>query len=437
MGINIALDGPSGAGKSTIAKAVAKKLGYIYIDTGALYRSIALYTLNSDKDINSNEDVISLLSKINIELKHIDGAQHILLNNEDVSDKIRTPEVSMGASKVSAIPAVREFLFNLQRDIAEKSNIIMDGRDIGTVVLPKADVKIFLTASAEERAKRRYSELIEKGTEVTYEDVVKDINERDYNDSHREIAPLKQADDAILIDTSVLSLEQSVEKIYLTIKDKIDNTNKKKKVNPIKMFFYQILRPLINLVYHIRFNLKIEGKENIPKDGGYIFASNHRCYEDPVLISFPTRVPFAYMAKEELFKKNFAFTALIKAFGAFPVIRGAGDMSVIDESIKRLNKGYNLVIFPEGTRSKDGKVGKGKTGVALIAAKAQVPVIPVGISFKGSKLKFRSKLIVSFGKMISPDELKITSQSPSELKILKLKIMESITELVETDVNKL
>ncbi len=437
MGINIALDGPSGAGKSTIAKAVAKMLGYIYIDTGALYRSIALYTLNSDKDINSNEDVISLLSNINIELKHIDGAQHILLNNEDVSDKIRTPEVSMGASKVSAIPAVREFLFNLQRDIAEKNNIIMDGRDIGTVVLPKADVKIFLTASAEERAKRRYSELIEKGTEVTYEDVLKDINERDYNDSHREIAPLKQADDAILIDTSVLSLEQSVEKIYLTIKEKIDNTNKKKKVNPIKMFFYQILRPLISLVYHIRFNLKIEGKENIPKDGGYIFASNHRCYEDPVLISFPTRVPFAYMAKEELFKKNFAFTALIKAFGAFPVIRGAGDMSVIDESIKRLNKGYNLVIFPEGTRSKDGKVGKGKTGVALIAAKAQVPVIPVGISFKGSKLKFRSKLIVSFGKMISPDELKVTSQSPSQLKILKLKIMESITELVETDVNKL
>ena len=437
MGINIALDGPSGAGKSSIAKAVAKKLGYIYIDTGALYRSIAFFTLSSGKDINSQEDVISLLPEINIELKHIDEAQHIFLNNEDVSDKIRTPEVSMGASKVSAIPAVREFLFNLQRDIADKNNIIMDGRDIGTVVLPKANVKIFLTASAEERAKRRYAELIEKETEVTYEEVLKDINERDYNDSHREIAPLKQADDAILIDTSVLTLEQSVEKIYLTIKENIDNTNNKEKVNPIKMFFYHILRPIINLIYHIHYNLKIEGKENIPKDGGYVFASNHRCYEDPVLISIPTRVPFAYMAKEELFKKNFAFTALIKAFGAFPVVRGSGDMSVIDESIKRLNKGYNLVIFPEGTRSKDGKVGKGKTGVALIAAKAQVPVIPVGISFKGSKLKFRSKLIVRFGKMISPEELQITSQSPSELKVLKLKIMESITELVETDVNKL
>ena len=440
MGINIALDGPSGAGKSTIAKAVAKKLGYIYIDTGALYRSIALFAINKGVDTKSAEDVVSLLPEIKVELKHIRGAQHIILNGEDVSNKIRTPEVSMCSSEVSAIPTVREFLFNLQRDIANKNNIIMDGRDIGTVVLPKADVKIFLTASAEERAKRRYAELIEKGTEITYEEVLKDINDRDYNDMHREIAPLKQADDAILIDTSVLTLEQSIEKIYLTINENINNTSikiKKKKVNPVKMFFYQILRPLVSLVYHIRFNLKFEGKENIPKDGGYIFASNHRCYEDPVLISFPARVPFAYMAKEELFKKNFAFTALIKAFGAFPVVRGSGDFSVIDESIKRLNKGYNLVIFPEGTRSKDGKVGKGKTGVALIAAKAQVPVIPVGISFKGSKLKFRSKLIVRFGKQISPEELKITSEAPSELKVLKLKIMESITELVETDVNKL
>ncbi len=439
MGINIALDGPSGAGKSTIAKAVAKKMEYLYVDTGAMYRSIALYVISNSIDTKSASDIISVLPQIKIELKYIDNTQHIFLNDEDVSEKIRTPQVSLAASDVSAIPEVRDFLFNLQRDIAKKSNIIMDGRDIGTVVLPHADVKIFLTASAEERAKRRHAELIEKGIDISFEQVLEEINQRDYNDMHREIAPLKQAEDAILVDTSSLTLEQSVNEIYNTINNKLhgNTTVVKKKVNPVKMFFYQILRPIVSLVYHIRFSLQIEGKENIPKDGGYVFASNHRSYEDPILISFPTRVPFAYMAKEELFEKNFAFTALIKAFGAFPVVRGSGDMSVIDESINRLNKGYNLVIFPEGTRSKDGKVGKGKTGVALIAAKAQVPVVPVGISFKGSKLKFRSKIIVRFGKMISPEELKITSQSPSELKVLKQKIMESITELVETDVNKL
>ena len=177
-------------------------------------------------------------------------------------------------------------------------------------------------------------------------------------------------------------------------------------------------------MYSIAFNLKVVGKENIPKKGGNIVASNHRTYQDPILLSFPVKIPFSYMAKEELFK-NKAFSALIKAFGAFPVRRGSGDMAVIDESVKRLNKGYNLIIFPEGTRSMDGTVGKGKTGVALIAAMAQVPVIPVGISFRG-KLKFRSKIVINFGKPILPQELEIKSQSPKELKVLKLKIMQSI-----------
>lgn len=440
MGINIALDGPSGAGKSTIAKAVAKKLGYIYVDTGALYRSIAFYVIIKGADTKSADSVIPLLSEINVEIKYIDEAQHIFLNSEDVSEKIRTTEVSMGASDVSAIPKVREFLFDLQRDIAKKNNIIMDGRDIGTVVLPNADVKIFLTASAEERAKRRFKELQEKGDSITFEQVLVDINQRDYNDSHREIAPLKQADDAILIDTSSLSLDESVEKIYSAVKEKIKvnstpETVKKEKVNPVKMFFYQILRPIITGIYCLVYNYKIVGKENIPREGGNVFASNHRSYADPVIISLPVRVPFAYMAKEELFK-NKLFSALITAFGAFPVSRGSGDLSVIDESIKRLNKGYNLVIFPEGTRSKDGTVGKGKTGVALIAAKAQVPVVPVGISYKG-KLKFRRKVIVSFGKPITPEELKLTSNSPAELKVVKQKVMSAITELVELDVNKL
>ena len=214
MAINIALDGPAGAGKSTIAKAIAKRIGYIYVDTGALYRSIALYVMRKDVNTKSEADIIPLLAEINVELKFIDNTQHVFLNNEDVSEKIRTPEISMGASNVSALPSVREFLFNLQRDIAKNNNILMDGRDIGTVVLPKADIKIFLTASPEDRAKRRFEELQLKGNKTEYETVLAEIKERDYNDSHREIAPLKKADDAILVDTTNSELENSIERLY-------------------------------------------------------------------------------------------------------------------------------------------------------------------------------------------------------------------------------
>ena len=218
--IVVAIDGPAGAGKSTIAKAVSKELGYIYVDTGALYRTIALAAIRAGV-IDNDEGVVDLLDGISVELKHIDGVQVVTLDGEDVSALIRTPEISMGASRVSAIPKVREFLLDLQRDIAAKNDVIMDGRDIATVVLPNADVKIFLTASAECRARRRYKELIEKGEDVTYQDVLDDVNERDYNDSHRDIAPLKPSDSSIIADTSDLELEQSIRKIVDIIKEKI------------------------------------------------------------------------------------------------------------------------------------------------------------------------------------------------------------------------
>ncbi len=220
MTINVAIDGPAGAGKSTIAKAVSKQLGYIYVDTGALYRAVALYAIRNNIDTKSNE-VIGLLESADVKLTYVNGEQRVMLNGEDVSTLIRTPEVSMGASNVSAIPEVRTFLFDLQRKIAEENSVIMDGRDIGTVVLPNAQVKVFLTASAEERAKRRYIELQEKGDKSTYEEILEDIKVRDYNDSHRAAAPLKQADDAVLLDTSELDLEQSIEALRAIVDSKI------------------------------------------------------------------------------------------------------------------------------------------------------------------------------------------------------------------------
>ena len=217
MSINIAVDGPAGAGKSSIARAVAEEIGYIYVDTGALYRSIALYSIENKLD---NESLVNSLDKINIRLEFIDKCQHVFLNDNDVSDKIRTPEVSMGASKVSAIPEVREFLFGLQKKIAAENNIIMDGRDIGTVVLPDADLKVFLTASAEERANRRFKEMIDSS--ISYEQVLEEIKQRDYNDMHRDVAPLKQAEDAVLLDTTGMTLEEVKQKL----KALIDETEK-------------------------------------------------------------------------------------------------------------------------------------------------------------------------------------------------------------------
>ncbi len=219
--INVAIDGPAGAGKSTVARAAAQKLGYIYVDTGALYRAVGVYCLRKGIETTDAEGVGAILNEITVELKFIDGVQHVFLNGDDVSTEIRLPEASMAASNVSAIPSVRAFLFDLQRDIAAKNNCIMDGRDIGTVVLPNAQVKIFLTADDTERAMRRYKELQEKGSTVTYQEVLDDLRVRDYNDSHREIAPLKPAEDSVIVNTTNYTLEESIDKIVKTVEEKL------------------------------------------------------------------------------------------------------------------------------------------------------------------------------------------------------------------------
>lgn len=220
--ISVAIDGPAGAGKSTIAKSASKELGFIYVDTGALYRSIGYFVSANEGDVDDPRSVVSFLPKINAEIKYIDGVQHVFVNGEDVSDKIRTEEVSRAASKVSAIPEVREFLLSLQRSFAKKYNVVMDGRDIGTVVLPDAQVKIFLTASAEERANRRYREQIQRGLDVNYDDILADIKERDYRDENREIAPLKPAEDSVYLDTSDCTVEQSIQAVMDIVKDKMN-----------------------------------------------------------------------------------------------------------------------------------------------------------------------------------------------------------------------
>ena len=221
MMINIAIDGPSGAGKSTLAKMLAKKLGYIYVDTGALYRSIGLYMFDSGINPKDKDAVIEALSNIKIELRFENGTQKVYLNGTDVKDRIRLPEMSMYASLTSAIPEVRAFLLDIQKDMAKKNNVIMDGRDIGTVILPDAQVKIFLVASSETRAKRRYKELAEKGIETSYEEVLSDIIKRDENDSTRAVAPAVAAPDAVLLDSSDMNADEALDAALKIIEDKI------------------------------------------------------------------------------------------------------------------------------------------------------------------------------------------------------------------------
>ena len=219
--VSVAIDGPAGAGKSTLARRLAAELGYIYVDTGAMYRAIGLYALRAGKDPKDNEAVNALLPEVELRFAFIDGEQHIYLKNEDVSTAIRTEQVGMAASAVGANPAVRAFLLELQREMAKKQDVLMDGRDIGTVVLPDAAVKIFLTATPEARAVRRWKEYRQKGTEVSYEKVLEDVKQRDDQDIHRAAAPLRQAADAVLLDTSELDFEQSLAAMKKIIAEKV------------------------------------------------------------------------------------------------------------------------------------------------------------------------------------------------------------------------
>lgn len=219
--ISIAIDGPAGAGKSTLARRIAKELKFIYVDTGALYRAVGLKFSTLGADTSLNCDIDKILSETSVDIRFIDGEQHVFLDGRDVSDEIRTPSASMMASAVSAKPEVRAFLLEMQRKLAKENNVLMDGRDIGTVVLPDATIKIYLTASAEARAKRRYKELVEKGMEISFSEVYDDMVKRDYNDMNREIAPLKQAEDAIIADTTECDLQQSFDLILNIINERL------------------------------------------------------------------------------------------------------------------------------------------------------------------------------------------------------------------------
>ncbi len=419
--VRIAIDGPGGAGKSSVAKRVAKELGIIYVDTGALYRNIGLFMLNSGIDPKDTEGVIGALDKFTLELKFVDGRQVILLNGSDMGDKIRTPEVSMAASAVSAIPAVREYLLDMQRDTAKHNSVIMDGRDIGTVILPGAEVKIFLTASPEARAKRRFEELKSRGnTEATYEQVYTEMVERDKNDSTRKTAPCVQAEDAVLLDNSDMTEEETCAAVLKLVKKKT-----KRKIN-----FYSIAKPIVAPIYRLVMRVKATGLENVPIDGGVILCSNHIGAIDVVSIGSVCPRQLTFVAKKELFSVP-VLNWIVKGLGAIKVDRGAGDVGAIKASVAAAEAGKVLSIFPQGHRFPG--VDPAKTpihhGAGLIAYHSGCDVLPVCIKLKGGRYGFLRRTEVIFGKVIKNSELGFTEGGIKEYKGATEKIFAEIVKM--------
>lgn len=404
--INIAIDGPAGAGKSTIAKAVAKDLGIIYLDTGAMYRATAYLAIQNGIDVKDEEKVAQMLKDLTMDIKYDEsGAQRIIVNGIDATPFLREHYMSKAASDISALPCVRYKMVELQRDFASKNDVVLDGRDIGTFVLPNANCKFYLTATPQERAQRRMKDLQDKGENVDFDQLLQDIIQRDYNDSHREVAPLKQADDADFVDTTQMSIEDVVahvkEVVHIKTKkaDSPDqNTEKpstiipssemdKKTLARIKTYykpekefiFYRFLRFILRPVQVLVWPTKVIGAENAKKVKGALFTCNHYSKMDSMIPYFVLFKKEAHaLAKYELFTNPVAGWFLHK-MGAIPVRRGEADIESVKQVLRVLKDGKQLLIFPEGTRNKEGtqQMAEFKTGTARFAIKSKVPIVPM------------------------------------------------------------
>ena len=421
--IRIAIDGPGGAGKSTVAKKIAEKLGIIYVDTGALYRTIGLFMLNNGVSPTDAVEVAKRLGDFSLELKFIEGKQVILLDGVDVGDAIRTPEASMAASAVSAIKEVREYLLNTQRDIAKKNSVIMDGRDIGTVILPNAEVKVFLTASPEARAKRRYAELCQKGVNTTLEQVASEMAERDKNDSTRDIAPCVPAEDAVLLDNSGLDLDGTAEAIIAIV-------NEKKKRNKLKdPKSYTFMRALLGGIVRLIFRVKVIGAENIPDDGALICA-NHIAIRDVFLIAATYPRLIRFIAKKGIFKVP-VIGQIVAAWGAIKVERNGSDLAAIRTAIELMEGDNTVAIFPQGHRfpGVNPLTTPRKNGAALIAYRSGCDVLPVCIKVKKNEYAPFRLVEIVYGKLIRNSELGFASGGSAEYEKANDYIFSKIGEL--------
>lgn len=420
MSFIVAIDGPAGVGKGTIANLVAENFGFLNVDTGAMYRAISHYLIKNSIALENTEEVKEALKDIEIDIEFKNNEQILFLNGEKLISELRTKEVNSIVSQVSHIPEVRTAMVELQRKIAIGKKMVMDGRDIGTNVFPNANVKIYLDATPEERANRRMKQNKENGIDIPFEEVLENIKFRDNNDKTSKVAPLKKAEDAILIDCTELSIEQLSNKVYEIIEEKMKQlsdkevkTTKKKVVEEYdkedeslwmkfqRRFVWHTLRGF----YKIFYRLEVKGLENIPKEGAFIVCGNHVDFmKVPVIVIYASR-KINFIGKAELFKNPF-LARLGELFDVIPVKRGKQDVDSMKKSLKVLSKGEGLGLFPEGTRNGIAKKVKVKNGAAFMALRTGKVIVPVGIKVG------KAKIIVNYGKPL--DYSKYQSKTPEK-----------------------
>lgn len=434
MSFIVAIDGPAGSGKGSITEIIAKKLNLESIDTGAMYRCVTLYLIRKNIKVDEIDKIKEELDNINIKLD--ESTKKVYLNDEDVTDEIRSMEVTKLVSKVSSIKEVRLKLVDLQRAISKNKNIIMEGRDITTVVFPKADVKIYLDADVEERAKRRFNQNQQKNIESTYEEVLKSLKERDENDKNKEFGALKIADDAIVIDSTNMTIKQVTKKIIKIIKDTKKSQEADKKVyeetpdTPFKRFRLKLVRAIVyTLFYKLVYRIKKVDEDNLPDEGAYILCANHVNMLDALAVVCGCKRKVRFICKESMFK-NKALGWALKLSDTIPINREKNDIEAMKRSLKALKNGEVLGVFPEGTRKGMAKNLKAKSGAAFFSLKTNTKVVPVGI--QGSFKPF-TKVKLVFGKPLDFSEYYGKEKDKEALEKVTETIMDNIVMLTNKD----
>lgn len=375
----IAMDGPVGAGKSSVASQVARQLGILHLDTGAMYRAFAWKAMQEGVALDDEQALCELTKTAMPEVRYEDGAQHTYMDGRDVSGLIRTPEISMATSTISKVAGVRRAMVAQQQALAKKQSVLMDGRDIGTVVLKDATIKIYLTASAEVRAQRRFAELQAKGDPSTYEQVLSDVIRRDEQDSTREVDPLRPAEDAQILDSSEMTQEQVAADIIRRVQLKL---GRKPAMAEKPTWLYKVARAVFSFLFHTFLPVKYHHVERAQLDAPYMLLGNHNHLMDPMLVAVPVyRYHVRFLGKKEL-TKNRILKWLVDQLLMIPVDRHKMDMAAMRSCLKTLKEGHVLGIFPEGTRHKQGLMEDMESGVAMMALRGAVRMLPAYISDK-------------------------------------------------------
>jgi cytidylate kinase len=429
----VTIDGPAGSGKSTMARLLSERLDATFLDTGAMYRAVTLAAVRDGVDLSDERQVLDVVQRHRFDFEAAQGKMLVRIDGQDVTESIRDPELTAKVRHIAAAPRIREQLVTMQRAFASHHDkIVTEGRDQGTVVFPDARVKFFLTADPAERARRRAAELQAKGAVVDMEQLRQAIDARDKSDENRAVGPLKAAPDAVRIDTTDSSIEQSVERIYLAVEERIktpapasadppgrsaesasakDHAHESLRVPRSPAIWYWIARSLCHVFTLIFFRYRAYGRENIPSDGAFVLACNHQSFMDPVFCGISVKRHVTYMARDTLFK-NWLFGPLIASVNAIPISRDKPEIAVMRLVIDRLREGAAVCLFPEGTRTEDGRIARFKPGFGLLCRRSKAAVVPVLVegafeAWPRHKKLFRpgSPIVVQFGKPLSPQQL--------------------------------